>query len=87
MLQKPIVEVGTGVVGIKGVGAAIQKKECENQKPKNVVIISPEEEELKLKDENPLTGGKSRQGSSKKTAKTLTSILSARSKVYFQFRL
>lgn len=77
--KKPIVEVGNGVVGIKGVGAAVQKKECDNQKPKNVVIISPEEE-LKPKDENPFTGGKSRQGSSKKTAKTLTSILSARSK-------
>ncbi|KAK1372827.1 G2/mitotic-specific cyclin-2 like [Heracleum sosnowskyi] len=63
---------GASVVDV----AAVQKKQCEIPKPKEVVIVSSDDGS-KLE----ISRRKSRPASSKKTAKAFTSILSARSKV------
>lgn len=79
--KKVLQELGNGVaVGRKGASvvdaAAVQKKQSEIQKPKEVVIVSSDDGS-KLE----ISGRKLRPASSKKTAKAFTSILSARSKV------
>lgn len=80
MLQKVIQLIDDGAVGGKGAAmleaAAVQKKDCENQKPTD---IQSREDEIKPKN----SGRKSRTASSKITEKAFTSILSARSKVCF----
>lgn len=58
--------------------AAVQKKQCEIQKPKEVVIVSSADV-----SKVQCSGRKTGRASSKKTAKAFTSILSARSKVCF----
>lgn len=55
---------------------AVQKK-AQDQKPKRVVVISPDEA-LKSEEEKPVSARKSGKGLSRKT---LTSTLTARSKV------
>lgn len=70
--------IDDGVVGRKGAAvlevAAAQNKDCENKKPADILSCDDE-----IKAQN--SGRKSRPGSSKKTAKAFTCILSARSKV------
>uniref|UniRef100_A0A5B7AKK3 Putative G2/mitotic-specific cyclin S13-7-like n=1 Tax=Davidia involucrata TaxID=16924 RepID=A0A5B7AKK3_DAVIN len=65
--KKPLPEIVNGKVGA-ATKAAAQKKEPNEPKPETVVVISPHDER------------KSRVGSSRKPVKTLTSILTARSK-------
>lgn len=83
-LQKPLAEVinGGAAAGVSRVvarkGAAQKKAHDQQQKPKKVIVISPDEE-LKSEGEKPIVSArKSGKGSSRKT---LTSILTARSKV------
>ena len=61
--------------------AAAQKKVTIKPKPEQVIEISPDSEEVK--QEKPVSKKKGREGSSKKNVKTMTSILTARSKVNF----
>ncbi|KAL0435263.1 UNVERIFIED_CONTAM: G2/mitotic-specific cyclin S13-6 [Sesamum radiatum] len=75
--KKPLAENVTELVGKDGaVKAAVpHKKESLKQKNEAVIVISPDE------DESCKSGRKLREGSSKKPNKTLTSVLTARSKV------
>lgn len=59
--------------------AAAQKKVTIKPKPEQVIEISPDSDEVK--QEKPVSKKKGREGSSKKNVKTMTSILTARSKV------
>lgn len=61
--------------GAKKVAEA-QEKATEKPKPETVVVISDEEEKV-----DPVSERKSRERSSRKGVKTLTAILTARSKV------
>lgn len=82
--KKPLAEVVNGVgAAVKGVAAtkaALEKNELDKQKPRRVIIVGPEEQLVQPKDETLISARKLRPGSSKKTGKSLTSILSARSK-------
>lgn len=55
----------------------VQRKQVDKPKPENVIVISSDEKSEKSKHVT------KRQGSSRKDVKTLTSILSARSKVIY----
>ncbi|KAL0285299.1 UNVERIFIED_CONTAM: G2/mitotic-specific cyclin S13-6 [Sesamum calycinum] len=74
--KKPLAENVTELVGKDGAVKAAMPHKKESLKPKNeaVVVISPDEEE------SCKSGRKLREGSSKKPNKTLTSVLTARSK-------
>lgn len=69
-----------------GVPKVVQKKA--NAKPKQheeVIEISPDTEEKVQKQDKPLNRKKEGEGPSKKKAPTLTSVLTARSKVMLFF--
>uniref|UniRef100_A0A5B7API6 Putative G2/mitotic-specific cyclin S13-7-like n=1 Tax=Davidia involucrata TaxID=16924 RepID=A0A5B7API6_DAVIN len=78
--NKPLAEVVNGGIAVNATKAAAQKKEPDKLKPKTVVVITPNDE-IKSEEEKPISGRKLRVGSSRKPVKTLTSILTARSKV------
>ncbi|KAL0419449.1 UNVERIFIED_CONTAM: G2/mitotic-specific cyclin-2 [Sesamum radiatum] len=75
-MQKPLAENVNELVGKDGAVKAAMPHKKESLKPKNeaVIVISPDEEE------SCKSGRKLREGSSKKPNKTLTSVLTARSK-------
>jgi cyclin B len=75
-----------GVDGVDAVGRKVavkkpaQKKVTVKPKPEEVVVISPDSEEV-VKQEKPEKKKKEGEGSTKKNKPTLTSVLTARSKV------
>ncbi|CAA2969348.1 G2 mitotic-specific cyclin S13-7-like [Olea europaea subsp. europaea] len=70
--KKPLAQIVNGVVGKEGVPiAATQKKEFVKPKKEAVIVISPDEDEKSQR---------TARKSSKKTGKTLTGTLTARSK-------
>lgn len=87
LLQNPIVAVVDDKVavnrkhGTKKLAEA-QKKAIDKPEPETIVMISSEEEKVKSVSER-----KSRDRSSRKGIKTLTAILTARSKVIGRFLL
>ena len=81
LLQNPIVAVVDDKVAVnrkRGTKklAEAQKKAIDKPEPEIIVVISSEEEKVKS-----VSGRKSRERSSRKEIKTLTAILTARSKV------
>ncbi|KAF8403706.1 hypothetical protein HHK36_011810 [Tetracentron sinense] len=69
-----------GVAARKGVRAKAAQKKATFWKPETVIEISPDTEEV-TKQEKSVNRRMSRKGSSRKKVQTLTSILTARSKV------
>lgn len=84
-VQKQIAVVVDGPVARKEAGAvrkvAVQKKVTLNPKPEVIIEISSEKEEEKSESRKQSRGSSSK----KKKVYSLTSILTARSKVYFCF--
>ena len=81
LLQNPVVAVVDDKVAVnrkRGTKklAEAQKKAIDKPEPEIIVVISSEEEKVKS-----VSGRKSRERSSRKEIKTLTAILTARSKV------
>ena len=79
----PIITAGEGAgKAPPAAKAAAQKKVTINKpKPEQVIVISPDTEEVK--QEKPVNKKKGREGSSKKKVITMTSELTATSKVNF----
>ena len=75
-----------GVDGVAAAGRKVavtkpaQKKVTVKPKPEEVVVISPDSKEV-VKQEKPVKTKKEGEGSTKKNKPTLTSVLTARSKV------
>lgn len=84
----PIVVDGAAAAG-KGaaVAKAAQKKVTVKPKPETVIEISPDTEEDEVKKEKPVNRKKVGEVSSRKKVQTLTSVLTARSKVIFLYIL
>lgn len=83
MNKVPPVRDGVGAVKKVGVPKAAQKKAIAKPKPEEVIEISPDDTEEENK-KKPLFVNK-KDGEAKKKAPTLTSVLTARSKVAFLF--